>query len=241
MSAAIFDLDNTLIRGSSLFHFGIALARRRELPLRSLLRFSAAEFRFAALRSESGVVRERVVESALSLVRGRRQSEILEHCRSEVPGILERCAVPEVVAELRHHQSAGRRTVLVTATPVELALTVGVQLGFTDVVGTRSHVVQGRYSGALSGPVMHGEMKRRALEALLGPVVLDHAFAYSDSSTDLPLLSMVRFPVAVNADRRLRSIAAAAQWRVMDTRWPPVSGRLSPRGCPPMAVSAPQS
>lgn len=217
MTAAVFDLDNTIIRGSSLFHFGAALMRRGDLPLRRLIAFTFAELRFVLCRSESAVIRERIVEASLEFVQGRRQSELLDLCRLEAPGILARHAVPEVITELRHHQAAGRRTILITATPVELALAIGTQLGFTDVVGTRSQVVNDRYTGTLSGPVMHGDAKRKALTSLLTPEARDQAFAYSDSSSDLPMLTMVRHPIVVNADRRLRSVASVRRWRVIET------------------------
>ena len=124
----------------------------------------------------------------------------------------------EVLAELRHHQAAGRRTVLITASPVALALAIGVSLGFSDVVGTRAEVHSDVYTGLLSAPVMHGEAKRLALQAVLGSDEWAYSFAYSDSISDLPLLTSVRYPVAVNPDRQLRVVASDRRWRVLETR-----------------------
>src|SRR4051812_49794619 len=102
----------------------------------------------------------------------------------------------------QHPPDAGRGFGRVPATPVELARIIAHRLGLTGALGTVAEVVDGRFTGRLVGEMMHGESKAQAVRALADREGLDLArcTAYSDSTNDLPMLSLVGTAVAVNPD-----------------------------------------
>jgi phosphoserine phosphatase len=118
------------------------------------------------------------------------------------------------------HLDAGERVWLVTATPVELAGLIARRLGLTGALGTVAEVQDGIYTGRLVGEPLHGAAKAEAVRALAEREALDLArcSAYSDSINDLPMLSIVGHPVAVNPDPQLRREARERGWEVRDFR-----------------------
>lgn len=236
-SAAFFDLDNTVVRGSSLFPFVSALLRRRQVGLLDLVRFSWLNARFIVTRTESGQARDLVMAKALGLVAGRREVDVLVLCRGVVPGIVRERTNPAVVAEIERHHRRGDQTWLITASPVELAREIAASLGMTGALGTTAQVDEGRYTGRLVGEVMHGARKAAAAARLAESegLELDECSAYSDSINDLPLLALVGYPTVVNANRRLRQVAVKNGWRILEA-----GGRAgdSAPGLSPAAPSA---
>jgi HAD superfamily hydrolase (TIGR01490 family) len=118
------------------------------------------------------------------------------------------------------HLDAGQRVWLVTAAPVELASLVARRLGLTGALGTVSEIDDGVYTGRLVGEPLHGPAKAEAILALADREGLDLAqcSAYSDSANDLPMLTTVGHPVAVNPDARLKRIARENGWEIRDFR-----------------------
>jgi phosphoserine phosphatase len=114
----------------------------------------------------------------------------------------------------------GRKVWLVTATPVEVAAVIADRLGLTGALGTVGEIEDGAYTGRLVGDILHGPAKAVAVEELAARQGLDLArcWAYSDSYNDVPLLTLVGNPVAINPDARLRRHAREKNWPVYDFR-----------------------
>lgn len=214
----MFDLDNTLVRGSTLFHFGVHLARRRMIPLRHVVRFAAAETSYVWRRSEPVGVAGDAAERALGLVAGARQDRLLDLVEEFVSERLPRILVAEVCLQVMDFRRAGFATFVATASPQELASAVASHLGMSGAVGTVAETIDGSYTGRLVGPVAHGSAKAARVRQVFDEHGLDasRAWAFSDSVNDLPLLSMVGTPVATRPDRDLRSVAEVNGWRVLD-------------------------
>ena len=125
---------------------------------------------------------------------------------------------------------------LVTATPVELASILSRRLGLTGALGTVAETVGGEYTGRLVGGLLHGEAKAAAIRALAAREGLDlsRCSAYSDSVNDMPMLTLVGHPHAVNPDMGLRAEARARGWPVHDFR----SGRKATLIALPVAAGA---
>jgi phosphoserine phosphatase len=125
---------------------------------------------------------------------------------------------------------------LVTATPVEVANVIAARLGLTGALGTVADSVDGIYTGRLVGEILHGPAKAEAVRALAEREGLDLArcAAYSDSANDIPMLSLVGQPCAINPDTRLRAHAKEQGWRVRDYR----TGRKAAKIGLPTAVAA---
>jgi len=136
----------------------------------------------------------------------------------------------------QRHLNAGQRVWLVTATPVELASILSRRLGLTGALGTVAETVDGMYTGRLVGGLLHGEAKAAAIRALAVREGLDltRCAAYSDSVNDLPMLTLVGHPNAVNPDMGLRAEARSRGWPVHDFR----SGRRVTMIALPVAAGA---
>jgi HAD superfamily hydrolase (TIGR01490 family) len=216
---AIVDLDNTLIRGSYLFHFGAHLVRQRVLSPRPLVPFMMAELRYVRDREERPGMPKRVTESVLNLARGRDQETLVSLCRDFVDHSLSRFVVAEALEAVADLRDLGIPVYIATASPQELAEVIADRLGLAGGIGTISEVRNGKYTGRLSSPVMHGKEKKVRVHALLDELGADasRCWAFSDSANDLPLLESVGWPVAVNADARLSAIARTEGWLTIDS------------------------
>ena len=216
---AIVDLDNTLVRGSYLFHFGMSLARRRLLSPKPILPFLLDEYRYVRTRGERAGMPDRVTETVLACVAGRDQRELVDLCERFVAESLDRFVVPDVLEAVRDLQDLGIRAYVATASPQELASAVARSVGLAGAIGTIAEVTDGRYTGRLVSPITHGAEKLGRVQALMAEVNADASasWAFSDSINDLPLLSAVGWPVAVNADPRLRALARSRSWLTIDS------------------------
>ena len=90
-------------------------------------------------------------------------------------------------------------------------------LAFDGGLGSRSEIVDGRYTGRPAGPFNYREGKVLSMRELADRtgIDLDASYAYSDSESDLPMLRAVRHAVVVNPDAELRRIAAEEGWEVL--------------------------
>ncbi len=233
-AAAVFDLDNTLVRGSSLFHFGKEMVRRRRLRARHVIRFAGAEARYVLRRGEPAGIASTVADRTLALVAGMRQDDLLDLAVEFAETRMHRHLSAHVYRQVLQFRRAGFTTVLATASPQELAGAVAAALGMSAAIGTVSEVEDGVYTGRLCGPVAHGPVKAQRVRALLAEHGLDarRSWAFSDSVNDLPLLTLVGNPVATHADPELAAIARTNGWRVLgggdEPEWSSGLGTLYP-------------
>jgi HAD superfamily hydrolase (TIGR01490 family) len=218
--AAFFDLDKTLIPGSSLFLLARGLYERDLFRVRDLVRFGWGQMMFRLGRERAGNM-EMSRSSTLEFVTGRSQSELQGWGREIAEERLLPRVYEDIMRVIEEHQQRGDLTFLVTAAPIELADLLAECLGMTGAVATVSEVDKdGFYTGRLAGPVMHGPEKAKgvALKADLYGVDLAECHAYSDSINDLPLLQSVGHPHAVNPEAELRRIALRRGWPIHELR-----------------------
>jgi HAD superfamily hydrolase (TIGR01490 family) len=218
--AAFFDLDKTLIPGSSLFLLARGMYERDLFRVRDLLKFGWGQFAYR-LRGERDRGMQMSRASTLDFVKGRSQQEIVAWGREIAEDRILPRVYEDIVGIIDGHRERGDLTFLVTAAPVELAQTIAHALNMTGAIGTVSEVDgNGFYTGRLSGPVMHGPEKAKVVAetaAEHGANLLECA-AYSDSRNDLPLLESVGYPHAVNPEYELRRIALTRGWPVHELR-----------------------
>jgi HAD superfamily hydrolase (TIGR01490 family) len=219
-AAAFFDLDNTVMQGAALFHFGRGLHKRKFFRTRDLVRFAWQQAFFRLAGAENTDHMQDARDSALSIVRGRRVSELTDIGEEIYDEYLAHRIWPGTRALAQAHLDAGQKVWLVTAAPVETAALVARRLGLTGALGTVAESVDGVYTGRLVGEPLHGPAKSEAVRALAASEGLDLArcAAYSDSANDIPMLSLVGHPYAINPDSRLRAHARERGWRLRDYR-----------------------
>jgi HAD superfamily hydrolase (TIGR01490 family) len=219
-AAAFFDLDNTVMQGAALFHFGRGLYKRKFFDKRDLLRFAWQQAYFRLAGSEDPEHMQDARDSALSIVKGHRVEELMSIGEEIYDEYMAGKIWPGTRALAQAHLDAGQRVWLVTAAPVETATIIARRLGLTGALGTVAESVDGVYTGRLTGEPLHGQAKAEAVRALAAAENLDlsRCAAYSDSANDIPILSLVGHPYAINPDGRLRRHARAQGWRLRDYR-----------------------
>jgi HAD superfamily hydrolase (TIGR01490 family) len=232
-AAAFFDVDNTLMRGASLYHFARGLAARKMFGPGDLARITLGQVAFRLKGVENTDHIDAAREAALAFVAGHRVADIVALGEE----IYDDTMADRIWAGTREltqqHLQAGQRVWLVTATPVELADILARRLGLTGALGTVAETADGLYTGRLVGGLLHGEAKAAAITTLASGEGLDLArcSAYSDSANDLPMLELVGHPSVVNPDSDLLRTARDRGWPVHEFR----SGRRATMMALPLA------
>ena len=213
--AAFFDLDKTLIEGSSAIHFARASYRAGVMSRRQLARDVWANLKFR-LEGSTDEGADELRERVLGAIAGRRVVELARLTPDVLAGILPR-VYPEMLKEAYAHQDAGRPVYIVTAASQEMAEMMAHVLIFDGGVGMRSEIADGRYTGRPDGPFTYREGKAEAIRRVAEQEGIDlgESYAYSDSESDLPMLRLVGNPVVVNPDTELGRIAGEEGWRII--------------------------
>jgi HAD superfamily hydrolase (TIGR01490 family) len=215
-AAAFFDLDKTLMAGSSGMQFARVAARRRIVSRGQLARWAVEHLRYR-LRGTTDERTAEVLRAARELITGV-PATMIERMGPEVMAAVLPRVYPQMLAEVYSHQDAGRPTFIVSAAGNGVVESLGHVLGMEGGIGTRYEVDgEGNYTGRLEGPFVYGPGKVEALQAfaLEHEIDLAASYAYSDSLSDLPMLRAVGKPVAVNPDPALSEIAREEGWQVL--------------------------
>lgn len=236
--AAFFDVDNTLIQGSSLVVFALGLARKRYFRLSEILPIAWKQVKFRITGSENAndVAAGRV--QALEFIKGKDVADLVTLCEEIVDSRMLNKAWPGSTELAHMHLAAGHQVWLVSATPVQLAHILAQRLGFTGALGTVAEVEDGKFTGRLVGDILHGPGKKHAVAALAAIEQLDlsRCMAYSDSINDIPMLSMVGTAVVINPDEKLRKEAVKRGWQIRDFR--SIRRAIRTFGLPALATAA---
>lgn len=217
--AAFFDVDNTIIRGASSFYLARALWRRGFFRKRDIVNFAFQQARYLTF-GESNQQIDEVRSRALFLMTGHSVAEVVAIGEEVYDQVLSQRIFPGTQKLLDAHLAAGHQVWLVTATPVEIGDLIARRLGATGALGTVAEHANGFYTGHLVGDMMHGTAKANAVQVLAADLDLDleSSSAYGDSMNDVPLLSTVGNPCAINPDPRLRKHSKTIGWPIREFR-----------------------
>ena len=217
IEAAFFDVDNTILRGSSSFLFGKAAFKRGFFSRQDFWRFAWQQARFIA-RGETAKTVDDIKDRALGLIEGHKADELAALTTEVYDKFICPKLWPETVRLAKQHIAEGREVWLVTATPQEIAEVIAERLGLTGGLGTIIERKDGILTGKLVGEPLHGKAKRTAVLALAKQrgIDLTKSYAYSDSVNDLPMLTAVGHAIAVNPDKALAKYAKATEWKILD-------------------------
>lgn len=219
LDAVFVDVDNTLIKGSALFHLGRGLVASGLLDRAQMARMAGSQVLFRMLGERTWFMtgaQRRTRDAACGLPAAAILARLDELCDEFV--------VPHcwtgVLRLLADHRTLGAPIWLATAAPVALAEALARCLGLDGALGTEVQRAGDVFTGRLGGPLVHGPAKAAAVADLAAARgwELQHCAAYSDSAADLPLLSAVGHPAVVNPERGLAAIARRRGWRVYDFR-----------------------
>lgn len=236
-AAAFFDVDNTMMKGSSFVAMARGMADRDYFTTGEILDFTWKQLKYVVSGRENLGDIAQATENGLQFVKGREPREIRELADEVYDEMMVRRLWSGSLELAEAHREMGHEVWLVSATPVEVAEVIARRLGLTGGLGTVAEVTNGVYSGKLVGAPLHGSAKVEVIRELAEQRGLDLArcAAYSDSSNDIPMLSEVGYPVAVNPDGTLRTHAKRHGWPIRDYR---LRGKDSVRRGVPAAAAA---
>ena len=235
--AAFFDLDKTLMAGSSGMVFARVANRKGFVPRRQLAKWGLDHLRYR-LRGSSDERTNAVVEVAKRVFAEIPERDVERMGPEVLAGILPRI-YPEMLDEVHRHQDEGRATFIVSAAGNDLVKALAAVLGMEGGIGTRWAVgPDGKYTGEMDGPFVYGKGKVEAMRRFADRHEIDMAasYAYSDSVSDLPMLRSVGYAVVVNPDADLLEIARQERWQVM--RFEKLGRRLAIVGATALAAAA---
>jgi HAD superfamily hydrolase (TIGR01490 family) len=214
-AAAFFDLDRTLIAGSSAFQFARAARQAGLLSRRRLAADAWANVVFR-LQGSTDEGTEAIKERISTTIAGAEVRVLMRLSPFVLANVLPR-VYPEMLEIAYGHQDAGRRAYIVTAASAEMAESMAHVLQLDGGLGYRTEIREGVYTGRPAGPFTYREGKAQEMRRLAAEegVDLSASFAYSDSESDLPMLRAVGHPVVVNPDRTLARVARAEGWPVI--------------------------
>lgn len=215
MEAAFFDLDKTVIAKASMVAFSRPLLQAGMISRRILLRATWSQLVFNRLGADEDRMRK-FRESALRITKGWDQARVKAVVEEALISVVEPIVYDEALEEMRSHAAAGRRVLIVSASPMEVVEPLARYLGADEAIASLPEVDdRGRYTGEVE-LYAYGPYKAEAMRAVAERDGIDLAasYAYSDSMTDLPMLEAVGHPVAVNPDRELAKTARERGWEI---------------------------
>ncbi|HYN56709.1 MAG TPA: HAD-IB family hydrolase [Motilibacterales bacterium] len=236
-AAAFFDIDNTIMRGSSIVALAKGMADRDYFTTSEVVDFTWKQLKYVLSGRENMDDMAQATENGLLFVKGRKPREIQDMAEQAYDERMVGRLWAGTVELAEAHKALGHEVWLVSATPVEVADVISRRLGLTGGLGTIAEVADGQYTGRLSGVPLHGAAKVEAIQSLAAHRGLDleRCAAYSDSANDIPMLSAVGCPVVINPDGALRAHAKSAGWQIRDYR---IRGKESVRKGVPAAAAA---
>jgi HAD superfamily hydrolase (TIGR01490 family) len=215
--AAFFDLDKTIIARSSTLIMGRTFMKDGLLSSSTVLKGLYAQVVYQLVGADHEKM-EQMRHAALELTKGWEADRVRRLVRETMEEVIAPLVYQEALDLIEDHRRAGRDVWIVSSSGEEIVEPFGSYLGVRDVIATRSGIdVDGRYDGTLEF-YAYAAAKATAIRQIaeVRGYDLANSFAYSDSITDLPMLTTVGQPTVVNPDRELRAAAVAMGWDVRD-------------------------
>jgi HAD superfamily hydrolase (TIGR01490 family) len=229
--AAFFDVDNTLIRGSTIYFLGRGMYQRGYFTKKDISRFVLANLRFRLTGKENKEEIQRFQDAATDFIGGHNVKDIQAIAEEIYDEFVSPAMWQGTIDIAKSHIADGVDVYLVTAAPEDMATLIAKRLGLTGALGSKAEIENEHYTGKMNGPLLHGREKAVAIRELADEKGLDltQCYAYSDSNNDLPLLQCVGNPSVINPDALLGLRAMAEGWPIHDFRKARFIGRaISP-------------
>ena len=217
---AFFDVDNTIIRGSTIFFLGRGMYQRGFFSKRDISAFVLANLRYRLTGAENPEEIEKFQNAATDFIGGHKVEEIKKVGEEIYDEFVSPKLWQGTFEIAKSHLDKGEEVWLVTAAPQDMANIIAQRLGLTGALGSKARIENGIYTGSLDGKLLHGTEKAIAIQELAKEhgFNLEDCYSYSDSHNDIPLLQAVGHPCAINPDAVLRIRALAEGWPIHDFR-----------------------
>jgi HAD superfamily hydrolase (TIGR01490 family) len=224
MEAAFFDLDKTIIARSSPLALGRSFYKEGLIGRSFFLKSIYAQLVFLLMGADEEKM-ERMRSEAAKLTAGWEQAKVKQIVSEVLEEVISPLIYSEALELMHDHRAAGRLICIISSSPEEIVEPLAHMLRVDRYIATKPEVVDGHYTGELTF-YAYGPYKAEAIRELAEELDLDlsGSFAYTDSTTDLPMLESVGHPVVVNPDRALRQLATERDW-IIESFKNPVSLR----------------
>lgn len=216
MAASYFDVDGTLVR-TNLIHPTLFYLLHQRTPMRSLQKLARAALRGPQMILAELQDRRMFNEALFTSYEGISRDRLLILADDAFESVLKKALYPAARDLVARCRDEGHDVVLVSGALDFLMQRLADYLGATHVIANRLEFKDGYATGRLLRPVVAGPEKARLVRehARAHGHDLDECFAYSDSYSDVPMLSVVGHPAAVNPDARLQRLARTYGWPVL--------------------------
>jgi HAD superfamily hydrolase (TIGR01490 family) len=215
--AAFYDVDGTLVRTNIVHTYAYYAMNRGSLSGiagRTLGTFASIPL-FAAL---DAINRKVFNEFFYRYYAGLSEDRLVTLAEDLFKDVLEPALFPKAQDLIDEAKKAGCRIVLVTGALDFTVRPLARFLGADDVIANKMQFNGGFATGKVIPPIIEGANKAHAIReyCVKHQLQLDKSHAYSDSASDYAMLAIVGRPTAVNPDLRLRQLARAYNWPVLD-------------------------
>ena len=219
MAASYFDVDGTLV-ATNLVHPTLFYLVNQPTPVQTAVRVGRALLRAPSMALAELVDRRTFNELLYNTYAGMSEDRLLLLAEEAFKKVLLPSLYPAAKALVEQNARAGHRIVLISGALDWIAQHLADHLGAHEIIANRLEMKNGVATGKLLKPVVAGPEKARLIRehARAGGHDLDECYAFSDSYSDLPMLSVVGHPAAVNPDKRLSLLAKAYSWPSFDLR-----------------------
>ena len=217
MTLAIFDLDNTLLNGDSDYLWGQFLAQQGHVD-RDF--YEKENQRFYDEYTAGTLDIFEFLEFSLAPLAKIEMNELTQLHNQFMQEFIRPAITDKSRALIQQHADKRDTLLIITATNLFITAPIAKELGIQNIIATEPEIINNRYSGKVSGTPCFREGKVERLTDWLkqtGGNLADSCF-YSDSHNDLPLLEMVKRPIAVDPDDTLRSHAEMKGWDIISLR-----------------------
>lgn len=214
---ALFDLDNTLLEGDSDYLWGQFLVEQGAVDAAE---YEAANRRFYEEYRDGTLDIAAFLRFALRPLSQHPPARLEAWRERFIAEKIEPIVLPAARSLVDRHRECGDRLVIITATNAFITTPIARLFGIGDLIATEPEFVDGRYSGRFIGIPCFREGKVTRLHQWLreNQIAPADTTFYSDSHNDLPLLSQVGHPVAVDPDPELERTARKQGWPVLSLR-----------------------
>ncbi len=218
-AAAFYDLDGTLVR-TNLVHAFAYNARNQQGLLSSLVRTATTALSVPMFAAADFYSRRLFNDVFFRRYRGESEDRLRYLADELFDNVIRPSIFPGAYELIDKSKRLGLRQVLVTGALDLTVIPLARHMGLDAWVTNRLEYVDGKATGRLLPPVMAAATKASWIRvyAEREGLHLSDCYSYSDSMSDLPMLSIVGHPTAVNPDYRLRNTALQHDWPILDLR-----------------------
>ncbi|AUX48144.1 haloacid dehalogenase [Sorangium cellulosum] len=217
MPASYFDVDGTLVT-TNLVHPTVFYMLNQPTPMHSLAKLGRALVKAPWMAMAELRDRRLFNELLFSSFEGVSEDRLVALAEEAFTKVLRPALYAKARDLVQCSLDKGHDVVLISGALDFLMQLLAAHLGATGIIANRLEVKDGFATGKLLRPVVAGPEKARLIRehAHARGHDLDECFAYSDSYSDVPMLSVVGYPAAVNPDRKLKLLAQAYHWPILE-------------------------